>query len=62
MALQQQNFTQYLKPEITNSMEEYGRLAIESINSQWNKGINPAIYLDVEYFKTALDELNNNNK
>lgn len=43
-------------------MEEYGRLAIESINSQWNKGINPAIYLDVEYFKTALDELNNNNK
>jgi hypothetical protein len=25
-------------------MEDYGRIAIEEINRQWNNGINPAIY------------------
>ena len=25
-------------------MEEYARIAIEEINIQWNKGINPATY------------------
>ena len=25
-------------------MEEYARIAIEEIERQWNKGINPAIY------------------
>ena len=32
-------------------MEEYLRIAIEEIERQWSKGINPAVFNDYEYWQ-----------